>query len=154
MGAGRTDNKTENLSIYGYLFGTINDVLSRWELVGQIMKLRTCPTTVSSTELFQLLLVYLSTQPRYLSRNKINLRWKLLYCILLIPIAKSLYPLSTLLIFCLILSFGYRCYLRTNMSSLIDCAPKFWNFSASDWLFGFYNRHLIGCSSTISRILK
>ena len=74
MGAGSTDNETENLSNYGFLDGTINNVLSRWELVGQIMKLRICPITVSSTELFQLLLVYLSTQPRYLSRTKINLR--------------------------------------------------------------------------------
>ena len=52
MGAGRTDNETENLSNYGYLYGTIYNVLSRWELVGRIIKLRTCPTTVSSTELF------------------------------------------------------------------------------------------------------
>ena len=40
----------------------------------------------------------------------------------LIQIAKSLYLLSTLFIFFLILS-------------------KLQNFSASDWLFGFYNQH-------------
>ena len=89
MGAGRTDNETENLSNYSFLYGIINNVLSRWELVAQIMKLRTCPTTVSSTELFQLLLVYSSTPPRYLNKNKINLTKH--FCIEnpIIPIAKS-----------------------------------------------------------------
>ena len=48
--------------------------------------------------------------------------------------------------FSLILSLGYPSGLWTNQSSLIVFAPKFWIFSDSDWLFGLYNRHLIGCS--------
>ncbi len=52
MAADRTDNKTENLSNYGFLYGSNYNALSRWELVGRIMKQRTCPTTVISTELF------------------------------------------------------------------------------------------------------
>ena len=53
-----------------------------------------------------------------------------------ITITKSMYPLS---IFCLILSFP--CFLQTNESSLVDYAPKFWIFFASNWIFGLYNQH-------------
>ena len=46
---------------------------------------------------------------------------KLLYWIPLIPIAKSLHPTWTLLIFFLILSFGNPCWIPTNRSfSLTD----------------------------------
>ena len=43
------------------------------------------------------------------------------------------------LIFCLILSFGYPCWVPTNQSSLID---RLQSFPASDWLFGFCERHI------------
>ncbi len=73
----------------------------------------------------------------YHSENlfKIVQSWKLLNWITLIPISKSLYSLTIFFIF---LSFGYPCWILTNKSSLIDYAPKFWNFLASDWLFGLF----------------
>ena len=60
-------------------------------------------------------------------------RWKLQNRIPLMPIAKSLYPLRTLLILFLILSFRYPCWVPTNKSSLIDCGK---NFKISQILIG------------------
>ena len=72
------------------------------------------------------------------------LSWKLKNWIPLIPIAKSLYPLWTLLIFSLILSFGYTCWIPTNKSSLIDRARKFkiilavWFLQSTFWYSDWY----------------
>ena len=42
------------------------------------------------------------------------------------------------MILCLILSFGYPCWVPTNESYLFNCAP---NFPDSDWLFGLCKQH-------------
>ena len=75
------------------------------------------------------------------------------FWILLILISKSLYPLSTLLILCLILSFGFPGWIPTYQSSLIDCARKslkflgfwlsVWILQSTLWLVEFYTHSRI-----------
>ena len=64
------------------------------------------------------------------------LSWQLKHWIPSIPITWSEYPLGKH--FSAFLSlFRYSYFVPTNESSLIDCATKFQNFLASDWLLGF-----------------
>ena len=53
---------------------------------------------------------------------------------------RCLYSLSTLLILCLIFSFGFPGWIATNESSL-SRGRKISKFLESDWLFEFCNQH-------------
>ena len=62
----------------------------------------------------------------------------------LILISKSQYQLWTLLILCLILSFGFPGWIATNESFLIDCAGKISKFLGFWWAVRILQLTLIG----------